>query len=114
MAGKTKIVDEIWDNDRIQSFLEYQPCPGDGDPNFHIMYRAYKYMRPDDFKRFLKFFLAQDGELQACDARGRTLVDIIKDHHRAAAFIEHIKAAVDDSTTHSLEVGVNVGEASAT
>lgn len=109
MAGKTKsvIVDEVWDDDRIQGFLEYQPCPGDGEPDFHIMYRAYKYMRPDDFRRFLRFFLAQGGELQARDALGRTLIDIIQGHRRAAVFIEHIKAAVDDSKAHALAVSAD-------
>lgn len=87
VAGKPKVVDEVWDDARIKQFLHYDPCPGDPSPAFCIIYRAYKYMRPDDFERFLGFFLEAGHDPAAQDEQGRTLLDIINTHRHGAPFI---------------------------
>lgn len=93
MAGKAKVVDEVWNDDRIKGFLEYKPPATDSEPDFEILYRAYKYMRADDFARFLVFFVDAGHSLNACDQRGRKLVDIISQHRFSAAFVQSLIAA---------------------
>ena len=44
---KTKVVDEIWDDERIDSFLSKQPM-GDEPAEFSLLLNAYRSMRPAD------------------------------------------------------------------
>ena len=60
---KQKVLDEVWDDDRVRGFLTKsvpvqsgQPLPGDAD--FYVLRHAYQSMRPDDFERFLDYFTA--------------------------------------------------------
>jgi hypothetical protein len=45
---KQKIVDEVWTEERIRSFLDLQP-PAGMDADFHRLQRAYQSMRAEDF-----------------------------------------------------------------
>ena len=56
-------------------------------PDFHILLKAYRGMRPGDFERFLKFFLAAGRDIDARDNQGRTLWDIIGQHRQGLEFI---------------------------
>lgn len=93
MSGPTqpKVVDEIWDDERVQAFLSLQP--GGDDADFHVLTKAYRGMRPTDFERFLRFFIAAGRNLHATDRKGRTLWQIIAKHRQGEAFI-HIKEAL--------------------
>lgn len=93
VAGKPKIVDEVWDDARIKQFLHYDPCSGDPDPAFCLISRAYKYMRPDDFERFVRFFTDAGHDLNARDDTGRTLMDVISTHRHAAPFLAVLNQA---------------------
>ena len=53
---KKKIVDEVWDDLRVKSFLRKSPPELPGDPDFHVLLFAYQSMRAPDFGRFLQFF----------------------------------------------------------
>lgn len=87
MAGPSQpqVTDEIWDDDRVKSFLNLQPYGENAD--FHVLLKAYRGMRVADFERFLVFFIEAGRNLDATDLRGRTLWDIIKDHRQGADFI---------------------------
>ena len=94
---KAKVLDEVWDDARVKSFLaKTAPCqsgkalPGDGD--FYVLRHAYQSMRADDFDRFLRFYAAEGRDLRARDGRGRTLADAIAGHANAGPFIELLNA----------------------
>ena len=56
MSGPSqpKVTDEVWDDERVKRFLDLQPSGEDAD--FHVLVKAYRGMRPEDFERFLGFF----------------------------------------------------------
>ena len=89
---KPKVLDEVWDEARVKSFLGKQvpkqsgvPLPGDGD--YYVLRHAYQAMRADDFRRFLGFYVAAGRDVRAMDAGGRTLAENIANHANAAPFI---------------------------
>ena len=88
MSGPSqpKVTDEVWDDDRVKSFLALEPEGENAD--FHVLLKAYRGMRVDDFERFLGFFVETGRDLDAKDQRGRTLWQIIADHRQGADFIE--------------------------
>ena len=88
MAGPSQpqVTDEVWDDDRVKSFLEIEAY--DGAADFHILMRAYRGMRPADFERFIPFFVESNHDLDATDDQGRTLWSIIEGHRQGADFIE--------------------------
>lgn len=94
---KQKVLDEVWDDARVRSFLGKQrpsqsgaPLPGDAD--FYVLRHAYQSMRPDDFDRFLGFYAAEGRDVRAKDGRGRTLADAIANHANAAPFVRLLNA----------------------
>ena len=93
VAGKPQVVNEVWDDARIEQFLHYDPCPGDPEPAFCILYRAYKYMRPEDFERFLKCFIAAGHDPKTPDLSGRSLAEVISTHRHGAPFIALLEKA---------------------
>jgi|DEB0MinimDraft_10_1074344.scaffolds.fasta_scaffold85618_2 hypothetical protein len=88
MAGPSQpqVTDEVWDDDRVKSFLAMEPAGNNAD--FHVLLKAYRGMRVEDFKRFLTFFTADGRNLDAEDEKGRTLWSIIASHRQGAAFVE--------------------------
>ena len=94
---KQKVLDEVWDDDRVRSFLAKtvpnqsgEPFPG--DPDFYVLRHAYQSMRADDFERFVEFYSADGRDLQARDGKGRTLADAIAGHANAGRFLELLDA----------------------
>ena len=89
MAGPSqpKVTDEIWTDDRVKSFLLMEPY-GTDNADFHVLLKAYRGMRPNDFSRFLSFFAGSGRNLDAKDSFGRTLWEIITSHRHATPFLE--------------------------
>ena len=88
MAGPSQpqVLDEVWDDARVKSFLELQSeAPASDD--HHVLLKAYRGMRAEDFKRFLGFFIEAGRNLDAVDSQGRTLWQIIAQHRHGAEFI---------------------------
>ena len=90
---KAKVLDEVWDDARIKSFLNKAApvqsgaaLPGDAD--FFVLRNAYQAMRAEDFGRFLDFFAGEGGDVQARNGDGQTLAEFIAPHAKAGAFIE--------------------------
>ena len=48
-ADKKKVTDEVWDDARVQSFLEPRPVPDGDSADFALLLNAYQGMRPEDF-----------------------------------------------------------------
>ena len=52
-ADKIKVIDEVWDDARIDSFLDKEPL-GDEPADFSKLLNAYRSMRVEDFGIFLR------------------------------------------------------------
>lgn len=94
---KQKVLDEVWDEERVKSFLgktvpsqAARPLPGDAD--FYVLRHAYQSMRPHDFDRFLNHYSGEGRDVRAKDGKGRTLADVIASHANAQPFIELLNA----------------------
>lgn len=100
IKGKAKVVDEIWNEDRIRSFLTYQVNArhSQGEADFHILYRAYKYMRSGDFCVFLGFFIAQGRNLDAKDHQGYSVLDIARRNNLSTDFVRLLEDAYASKT----------------
>lgn len=88
---KVKVIDEVWDDERINSFLNKEPL-GDEPRDFSRLLNAYRSMRFDDFRIFLERFKAQGGDVQATSKSGETLMDIVKNHRQSADFLALLQA----------------------
>jgi len=82
---KAKVVDEQWDDARIESFLT-KGNMGDEPGGFSVLLNAYRSMRPDDFSIFIDKYTAQGGDIRAPDKQGRTLLETIEHHEKAGPF----------------------------
>ena len=90
---KKAIVDEVWDDARIEGFLHKPPLGDSENPDFSILLYAYRSMRVDDFARFLAFYKAAGKDLNARSQDGQTLREAIGTHRKAAPFIEVLDQA---------------------
>ena len=84
-ADKAKVVDEVWDDARIESFL-HKGTMGDEPEQFSQLLHAYRSMRAHDFARFLEKFKALGGRVDAAGKDGRTLLQVISRHTKAGEF----------------------------
>ncbi|TCO76244.1 PA4642 family protein [Chromatocurvus halotolerans] len=82
---KEKVLDEVWDDARVRSFLDVRSHSGDSD-DFHCLLRAYQSMREGDFRRFLVFFTADGRDVNATSAAGETVLSIVKEHRLGGGF----------------------------
>ncbi|MEH6635743.1 MAG: PA4642 family protein [Halioglobus sp.] len=89
---KEKVLDEVWTEDHVKSFLQVRPHDG-SDENFHMLLKAYQSMRASDFELFLTFFCDAKREVNATGKDGRTVLDIISTHRHGAAYADILKAA---------------------
>ena len=89
---KEKVLDEVWTQDHVRSFLEVRPHDG-SDENFHMLLKAYQSMRADDFELFVGFFIAEKRDINATGQDGRSVLDIVKTHRLGPDYIEVLVAA---------------------
>lgn len=85
---KEKVVDEVWDDERIESFLHKSPMGEEHSRDYSALLNAYRSMRPGDFERFLNRFAALDRDVNARSNAGLTLLATIADHRHGAPFRE--------------------------
>lgn len=90
---KQQIIDEVWDDARVESFLHRDCHDPDLDPDFFVLWQAYQAMREGDFRRFLRMYVAAGRNLDAQNERGETLAEMIARHRHATPFIEALVAA---------------------
>ncbi len=83
---KQKVVDEVWDEERIQSFLHKSVMGDERSVDYSALLNAYRSMRPEDFDRFLRLFVAAGRDVNAAGNDGKTLLALIEPHHLAEPF----------------------------
>jgi hypothetical protein len=84
---KEKVVDEVWDDARVESYLHKEPMAGE-TPAFSVLLNAYRAMRPADFRRFMEMYAAAGRDPAAPSASGETLRSTITPHRHAGPFLE--------------------------
>ncbi len=82
---KQKVLDEVWTEDHIRSFLDVRPHDG-SDEDFHMLLKAYQSMRESDFALFLQFFREQGRNVNARGHDGRSVLDIVGEHRHGAPY----------------------------
>ena len=92
-VDKPKVVDEVWDEARIRSFL-HRDAPADHTASdYYVLLRAYQGMRPGDFAQFIAYFVAEGHDVNAPDARGQSIAAFIARHRHGAEFLTVLEAA---------------------
>ncbi len=87
---KAKVLDEVWDDERVASFVE--PRPGDGEnADYQILLRAYQSMREGDFARFLPLFCAAGRDVNATGPAGRSALAEVEEHRYGAPYAEILR-----------------------
>ncbi|TDG14786.1 hypothetical protein E2F43_00650 [Seongchinamella unica] len=89
---KQKVLDEVWTEDHVKSFLEVRPHDGSNE-DFHMLLKAYQSMRAADFELFVGFFNAQQRDINARGPDGETVMEIISRHRHGAGYADILKAA---------------------
>ena len=92
---KQKVLDEVFDDERIESFLILE-APEGVNRDFHILEKAYRGMKAEDFEKFLSIF---KGDINATNPDGKTLLDLIKQHRDGTPYAEALKTAGANKTT---------------
>jgi hypothetical protein len=90
---KEKVLDEVWTEDHIRSFLSARSHDGT-DEDFHMLLKAYQSMRASDFELFVQFFRDENRNLNATGRDGRTVLDIVSTHRHGTEYADILKAAV--------------------
>ena len=89
---KEKVLDEVWTEDHVRSFLDVRSHDG-SDDDFHMLLKAYQSMRASDFELFVQFFREQDRNVNATGLDGRSVLDIISTHRHGAEYADILKTA---------------------
>ena len=89
---KQKVLDEVWTEDHVRSFLDVRPHDH-SSADFHMLLKAYQSMRADDFALFVGFFGEQGRDINATGQDGRTVLAIVSEHRHGGPFAEILRDA---------------------
>lgn len=83
---KQKVLGEVFDDERIKTFLEYEAY-GSQNPDYHLLEKAYRGMKADNFATFLDFFCEQGHDINAKNQNGINFLQTIHTHGQADDYI---------------------------
>lgn len=89
---KPKVVGEPMTDEQIKVFLGYPTEEGE-NADFHVLMKAYRALRAEDFERFVTFFQQQNRDIKATDPQGRTLLEIVRGHGKSDEFVAILERA---------------------
>lgn len=89
---KEKVLDEVWTEDRVKSFLEVRSYD-EVEEDFHMLLKAYQSMRAEDFAKFVGFFTAEGRSVNAKNPEGQTVLSIVEEHRRSGPYADILKDA---------------------
>ncbi|MDO4222464.1 MAG: PA4642 family protein [Acinetobacter sp.] len=79
---------EEWSDARVFAYLDQLP-PAGVNADFHVLYHAFKHMRATDYERLLVKFIADGRDVNAQNAQGQRIHDVIAEYPRQkAAFLD--------------------------
>jgi len=88
---KQKVLGEVFDDARIKTFLDYEAY-GDANPSFHLLEKAYRGMKADNFATFLGFFNAAGHDINALNENGDSFLSIAQQHRQSEDYVAALKA----------------------
>ena len=89
---KQKVIGEALTDEQVAAFLQARPYD-DQSVEMHILVRAYRGLRADDFRRFLQMFKAEGFDVNATDSEGRTFLSTLREHVQAEEYIAALEEA---------------------
>jgi hypothetical protein len=89
---KEKVLDEVWTEARVESFLHVEPPVG-VDRDFHRLHKAYQSMRADNFTSFVAMFIADNGNINATNPEGETVLSIASQHRNSTEQVTTLTSA---------------------
>lgn len=89
---KQKVLGEVFDDERIKTFLDIQPY-GDMNADFHVLEKAYRGMKAENFETFVKFFIEANRDINATGEDGKTLLTIVNEHRLGDDYSAILKAS---------------------
>ena len=87
---KQKVLGEVFDDERIKTFLDFEAPEGD-NPDFHLLEKAYRGMKVENFETFLSFFTEAGHDINARNPHGNTLLAIISEHRHGGEYVDALK-----------------------
>ena len=84
---KEKVLDEVWTEDHVKSFLNVR-SHDTTDEDFHMLLKAYQSMRAEDFELFVGFFLGDNRNINATGQDGRSVLAIVGEHRLGTEYAE--------------------------
>jgi hypothetical protein len=87
---KQKVLGEVFDDESIKTFLDFQAPEGE-NPDFHLLEKAYRGMKIENFDTFLGFFTKAGHDINAKNPNGNTLLTIITEHRHGEEYVDALK-----------------------
>jgi len=88
---KQKVLGETFDDDRIRGFLSID-APAGVDADFHLLEKAYRGMKADNFNTFLDMFIAAGHNINASNVQGENLLALVSKHSQGAEYVQSLTA----------------------
>lgn len=89
---KEKVLGEIFDEARIATFLDYT-TPIGTNADFHLLEKAYRGMRGENFGTFVRLFIAAGRDINAVGEKGKTFLQTVKTHRNGEEYAIALEAA---------------------
>lgn len=90
---KKKVIGEPMTDEQVAAFLEARPY-ADESIELHLLTRAYRGLRVEDFERFVVMFQAAGYDLNAAvDAKGKSFLAELRDHAPAEDYVAILEQA---------------------
>ena len=89
---KQKVLGEVFDDERIRSFLVFK-APEGVNEDFHLLEKAYRGMKAENFVTFVQFFQAEGRDISACNSAGQTFLQLATEHRYGEDYVTIMKQA---------------------
>jgi hypothetical protein len=87
---KQKVLGEVFDDERIKTFLQLE-APEGVNTDFHLLEKAYRGMKVENFDTFLNFFLEAGHDINAQNPSGDNLLATISKHRHSDEHVVVLK-----------------------
>lgn len=89
---KEKVLGEIFDEARIKTFMDYT-APAGINADYHLLEKAYRGMRGENFETFVKLFVEDGRDLNAVGPEGKTFLQTVKSHRNGEEYAAVLEQA---------------------
>ncbi|MGI9278319.1 MAG: PA4642 family protein [Endozoicomonas sp.] len=87
---KQKVIGEVLSDERIKELLTLQPPAGE-DRALHILTRAYRALRAEDFERFLRFYSETGLDMNPGTPEGSSFLSVLESHQHGSPYVQALK-----------------------